>query len=86
MPIKDIPAEARPREKLLSRGPGALSDIELLAILLRTGIQGKGVLQMAEELLQLKNCKFIVLLDCRFDIKRCMSVFSSCSLVALRSM
>ena len=55
MPIKDIPAEARPRVKLLSRGPGALSDIELLAILLRTGIQGKGVLQMAEELLQLKN-------------------------------
>jgi DNA repair protein RadC len=55
MPIKDIPAEARPREKLLSRGPGALSDVELLAILLRTGIQGKGVLQMAEELLQLKN-------------------------------
>jgi DNA repair protein RadC len=55
MPIKDIPAEARPREKLLSRGPGALSDTELLAILLRTGIQGKGVLQMAEELLQLKK-------------------------------
>ncbi len=55
MPIKDIPAEARPREKLLSRGPGALSDVELLAILLRTGIAGKGVLQMAEELLQLKN-------------------------------
>jgi DNA repair protein RadC len=58
MPIKDIPTEARPREKLLSRGPGALSDIELLAILLRTGIQGKGVLQMAEELLQLKNDSF----------------------------
>ena len=52
MPIKDIPAEARPREKLLARGPGSLSDIELLAILLRTGIAGKGVLQMAEELLQ----------------------------------
>jgi DNA repair protein RadC len=55
MPIKDIPAEARPREKLLSRGPGALGDVELLAILLRTGIQGKGVLKMAEELLQLTN-------------------------------
>jgi DNA repair protein RadC len=55
MPIKDIPAEARPREKLLSRGPGALSDVELLAILLRTGIQGKGVLQMAEELLHIKK-------------------------------
>ena len=55
MPIKDLPAEARPREKLLARGPAALSDVELLAILLRTGIQGKGVLQMADELLKLKN-------------------------------
>jgi DNA repair protein RadC len=55
MPLKDLPPDARPREKLLARGAGALSDAELLAILLRTGIQGKGVLQMADELLQLKN-------------------------------
>ena len=55
MPLKDLPPDARPREKLLARGPGALSDAELLAILLRTGIAGKGVLQMANELLQLKN-------------------------------
>ncbi len=54
MPLKDLPFESRPREKLLSRGPGALSDVELLAILLRTGIQGKGVLQMAQELLDIK--------------------------------
>jgi DNA repair protein RadC len=53
MPLKNLPAEARPREKLLARGPGALSDAELLALLLRTGIKGKGVLQMADELLQL---------------------------------
>lgn len=53
MPLKDLPLEAQPREKLLARGPGALSDAELLAILLRTGIAGKGVLQMAQELLQL---------------------------------
>jgi DNA repair protein RadC len=53
MPLKDLPPDARPREKLLARGAGALSDAELLAILLRTGIQGKGVLQMADELLQL---------------------------------
>jgi len=51
MPLKDIPAEARPREKLLARGPGALSDTELLALLLRTGTAGRGVLQMADELL-----------------------------------
>jgi DNA repair protein RadC len=54
MSIKNLPADARPREKLLARGAAALSDTELLALLLRTGIQGKGVLQMAEELLHLK--------------------------------
>ncbi len=51
MPIKDLPSDARPREKLLARGPAALSDAELLAILLRTGLAGKGVLQLAGELL-----------------------------------
>lgn len=51
MPLKDLPADAQPREKLLARGPAALADAELLAILLRTGIVGKGVLQMAQELL-----------------------------------
>ena len=55
MPLHDLPLDARPREKLLARGPAALSDTELLAILLRTGIQGKGVLQMAEELLRIKT-------------------------------
>jgi DNA repair protein RadC len=49
--LKSLPCDARPREKLLDRGPSALSDAELLAILLRTGMAGKGVLQMAQELL-----------------------------------
>lgn len=51
MPLKDLPPDAQPREKLLARGPGALADAELLAILLRTGLAGKGVLQLAQELL-----------------------------------
>ncbi|MCS4511373.1 RadC family protein [Xylophilus ampelinus] len=51
MPVKDLPADARPREKLIARGPAALSDAELLALLLRTGLPGKGVLAMAQELL-----------------------------------
>ena len=55
MTLKDLPPDARPREKLLARGAQALSDAELLALLLRTGIKGKGVLQMADELLHLKN-------------------------------
>ena len=44
--LKSLPSDARPREKLLARGPAALSDAELLALLLRTGIQGKHVVQL----------------------------------------
>ncbi|MFT4196089.1 RadC family protein [Ottowia sp.] len=51
MPLKDLPPDARPREKLLARGPGALGDAELLALLLRTGLPGTSVLQMAQQLL-----------------------------------
>jgi DNA repair protein RadC len=51
MPLKDLPPDARPREKLLARGAGALGDAELLALLLRTGLPGQGVLQMAQALL-----------------------------------
>lgn len=51
MVLKDILAAARPREKLLTRGPAALADAELIALLLRTGIQGTSVLQLAQQLL-----------------------------------
>jgi DNA repair protein RadC len=50
--MKDMPVALRPREKLLSHGPAALADAELLALLLRTGMRGLGVLQMAEQMLQ----------------------------------
>jgi DNA repair protein RadC len=52
MSIKDLPADARPREKLLALGPAALADAELLALLLRTGLKGTPVLQLAQQLLQ----------------------------------
>ncbi|MGZ4958998.1 MAG: RadC family protein [Methylomonas sp.] len=51
MSIKDWPADERPREKLLQRGADALTDAELLAIFLRTGIQGKSAVDMARDLL-----------------------------------
>ncbi|MBA3588254.1 DNA repair protein RadC [Methylibium sp.] len=51
MSFDQLPLEARPREKLLSRGPAALADAELLALLLRTGTAGQDVLQMAQALL-----------------------------------
>jgi DNA repair protein RadC len=49
--MRDLPIEVRPREKLLALGPAALSDTELLALLLRTGTPGRHVLHMASELL-----------------------------------
>lgn len=49
--LKDLPADTRPREKLLALGPGALADAELVALLLRTGLKGTGVLQLAQQLL-----------------------------------
>ncbi|MEO5771636.1 MAG: DNA repair protein RadC, partial [Burkholderiaceae bacterium] len=49
--LLQLPADARPREKLLARGAGALADVELLALLLRTGLPGQGVLQLAQSLL-----------------------------------
>ncbi|TAN53956.1 MAG: JAB domain-containing protein [Methylococcaceae bacterium] len=51
MPITDWPADERPREKLLQKGPAILSDAELLAIFLRTGVRGKTAVDLARELL-----------------------------------
>ena len=48
---KTLPASTRPREKILARGPSALADVELLALLLRTGVAGHSVLQLAQGLL-----------------------------------
>ncbi|MFZ2451780.1 MAG: DNA repair protein RadC [Methylovulum miyakonense] len=51
MAIKDWDEEDRPREKLLQRGAGALTDAELLAIFLRTGTPGKSAVDLARDLL-----------------------------------
>ena len=52
MTFKDLPPGMRPREKLVARGASALGDAELLALLLRTGLPGKNVLQLAQEVLE----------------------------------
>ncbi|MEJ2697144.1 MAG: DNA repair protein RadC [Candidatus Sulfobium sp.] len=49
--IKHWPEDERPRERLLARGPGALSDAQLIAIVLRTGGGGRSALDIAMELL-----------------------------------
>lgn len=52
MTIRDWPAAERPREKLLARGAEVLSDAELLAIFLRTGVAGKSAVDLARDLVQ----------------------------------
>ena len=52
MTIEQLPPEMRPREKLLTHGASSLTDTELLALFLRTGIKGKSVFRMAQELLE----------------------------------
>ena len=51
MRITDWPAAERPREKLLKNGAQALSDAELLAIFLRTGMPGVSAVDLARQLL-----------------------------------
>lgn len=51
MRIKDLPVEVRPRERLVALGAEALSNADLIAILLRTGTQGTSAVRVAEDLL-----------------------------------
>ena len=50
--MQSVPSESMPREKLISHGPEALTDAELLAIFLRTGTQGMNVLELSDFLLK----------------------------------
>jgi DNA repair protein RadC len=50
--ITSWPPQERPREKLLKRGANSLSDAELLAIFLRTGVKGKNVIELAREIIE----------------------------------
>jgi DNA repair protein RadC len=53
--IREIPPSDRPREKLAARGAASLTDSELLAIFLRTGIKGKNAITLAGELIKAKG-------------------------------
>lgn len=55
MKVKELPFDDRPREKLILRGAQNLSNAELIAILLRTGIKGKSVIEVSQSLLQENN-------------------------------
>ena len=50
--LKDQPASERPRERLAEKGPDALTNAELIAILLRTGLQGANAVEIGRQLLE----------------------------------
>src|SRR5438105_391808 len=70
MSLKDLPLALRPREKLLAHGPAALADAELLAVLLRTGLSGQGVLRVAERVLEVFGGLAGLLAASSDDLKR----------------
>lgn len=57
--LKDIPKIDRPRERFLEKGPDALSKSELLAILIGSGIKGKNVKQLSEQIIRKFGGKFL---------------------------
>ena len=63
MKIKDLNAAERPREKMLSRGAGSLSDGELLAVLLRSGSRDASALDLARQLLGLADGRLSALFN-----------------------
>ena len=67
MKIKDLSAAERPREKMLSRGAGSLSDGELLAVLLRSGGRETSALDLARQLLDLADGRLSALFNLSQD-------------------
>lgn len=64
MLIKELPFYERPRQKLLNDGISYLSNTELIAVLIGTGIREKSALYLAEEILSLDNSGILFLADC----------------------
>jgi DNA repair protein RadC len=81
--LLDLPPAQRPRERLISNGPEALSDAELLAVLLNTGIKGKGVAELAGELLTMLDIsKEIPSVD-RLSRLSGMGITKACAVAAM---
>jgi DNA repair protein RadC len=81
--IRDLPRIERPREKLLKYGPERLSDVELVAIILRTGKKGEGVLGVAKKLLKIAAPDKLPGLGCN-DLRKIsgIGIAKACELLA----
>jgi len=81
--IHDLPRIERPREKLLKYGPERLSDVELVAIILRTGRKGESVLSVAKKLLKIAALDKLSGLGCN-DLRKISGIgpAKACELLA----
>jgi DNA repair protein RadC len=81
--IKDLPKHEMPREKLIEKGAENLKNSELLAILLRTGLEGKNVIEVADSILKKYTMKKLLALDFK-ELAKIKGVGSgkACSLLA----
>ena len=85
MKMKEICVSERPREKMLAKGAAALSEAELLAVLLRSGTRETGVLDLANSLLMLSGGSLVGLFSMKLDELRSISGIGpekACSLMA----
>ncbi len=83
--MKDICATERPREKMLGKGAAALSEAELLAVLLRSGTRETGVVDLANQLLSLAEGSLVKLFSMRYaDLKAVSGIGpeKACSIMA----
>ncbi|MCR4824952.1 MAG: DNA repair protein RadC [Bacteroidales bacterium] len=78
MKIKDLCADERPREKMLARGAGSLSDGELLAVLLRSGSREESALDLARRLLALAGGSLGALFNLPLDKLLSLSGMGPC--------
>lgn len=86
-PIRNWVREDRPREKLMSKGHHALSDAELLAILINTGTKGQSAIQLAKNLMQLAQDNLVELsrLDLH-DIRKIKGIGEKKAIVILAAL
>ena len=85
MKMKEICVSERPREKMLIKGAAALSEAELLAVILRSGTKENGVMDLANSLLILSGGSLVGLFAMKLDELRTISGIGpekACSLMA----
>jgi len=87
MNLKSLPKIERPREKLIAKGPQNLKDEELLAILLRTGREGKNVLDLAKQILKKYSKKRILKMNYEDLIKiKGINSAKACTILAAQEL